>query len=268
MSNENNDAVMDALSGGASHGVDQTDWKAKYEEAQRELNSARVDQGRVKKLSEENQRLKHQLEERTTRRPSDYLDDEERQAIDEDQRGIIDKMVDGRVSDAVKASREDLEALKASIERQNAERDAREAATRKRELELRFEREFPGLGAQLGPGGDKHDAWMNYRRFVGASIDLALANSDFDALAWHVRKFFTDELGLPPPSGGEAPAAPEPGSIVGGKPVTVKPGKTYTWDEIDALYDKIEELRARGDKEGMKRLSDEVERAQKEGRVK
>jgi hypothetical protein len=50
--------------------------------------------------------------------------------------------------------------------------------------------------------------------------------------------------------------------------VAVKPGKVYTWDEIDKLYDEIEVLRSRGDREGMKRLSDEVEKAQREGRVK
>jgi hypothetical protein len=50
--------------------------------------------------------------------------------------------------------------------------------------------------------------------------------------------------------------------------VAVTPGKTYTWDEIDKLYDEIEILRARGDREGMKRLSDEIEKAQREGRVK
>jgi hypothetical protein len=264
---EEKKTITDALSGGAAQ-ADTTDWKAKFEEAQHALESAKVEQGRVKKLAEENAKLQKQLAERTTRRPSDYLTDEERKGIDDDQRGIIDKMVDGRVSDAVAASREEIAALKAQLAQQNAERDERDNARRKRELDERFEREFPGLAAQIGPGGDKQSAWANYRRFNGASIDAALASFDFDALAWHVNKFFTDELGIAPPSGGKAPAAPDPGNIGGGKPVTVKPGKTYTWDEIDALYDQIEELRARGDREGMKRLAEEVELAQREGRVK
>lgn len=255
--------ITDALSGGTPNG-DTTDWKAKYEEAQHALESAKVEQGRVKKLAEENAKLQKQLAERTTRRPSDYLTDEERNEIDEGQRGIIDKMVDGRVSDAVASSREEIERLKAKI----AEREERDGARRKRELDERFEREFPGLAAQIGPGGDKAAAWASYRRFNGPSIDAALAAFDFDALAWHVKKFYTDELGIAPPSGGTAPAAPEPGNIGGGKPVAVTPGKTYTWDEIDKLYDEIEVLRARGDREGMRRLSDEIEKAQREGRVK
>ena len=55
--NEETKKAMDALAGagagGGDAGGDATDWKAKYEEAQRELNSARVEQGRVKKLDEE-----------------------------------------------------------------------------------------------------------------------------------------------------------------------------------------------------------------------
>jgi len=255
--------ITDALSGGTPNG-DTTDWKAKYEEAQHALESAKVEQGRVKKLAEENAKLQKQLAERTTRKPSDYLSDEERQGIDEEQRGIIDKMVNGRVSDAVASSREEIERLKAKI----AERDERDGARRKRELDERFEREFPGLAAQIGPGGDKFAAWTNYRRYHGPSIDAALAAYDFDILAYHVKNFFKSELGIEPPSGGTAPAAPEPGNIGGGKPVAVAPGKTYTWDEIDKLYDEIEILRARGDREGMKRLSDEIEKAQREGRVK
>lgn len=265
--NEETNTITDALSGGTPQ-ADTTDWKAKYEEAQHALESAKVDQGRVKKLAEENAKLQKQLAERNARRPSDYLSDEERKEIDDAQRGIIDKMVDGRVSDAVAASREEIEALKAQIARQNADREQRDNARRKAELDERFEREFPGLAAQLGPGGDKAAAWARYRRYNGASVDAALASFDFDTLAWHVRKFYSDELGVTPPSGGTAPAAPDPGNIGGGNPVAAKPGKTYTWDEIDSLYDRIEELRAKGDKDGMKRLSDEIEKAQREGRVK
>lgn len=260
---EDKKTITDALTGGTPNG-ETTDWKAKYEEARHALESAKVEQGRVKKLAEENAKLQKQLAERTTRKPSDYLSDEEREGIDAEQRGIIDKMVDGRVSDAVASSREEIEALKARI----AEREERDGARRKRELDERFEREFPGLAAQIGPGGDKFAAWTNYRRYHGPSIDAALAAYDFDILAYHVRNFFKSELGIEPPSGGTAPAAPEPGNIGGGKPVAVTPGKTYTWDEIDKLYDEIEILRARGDREGMKRLSDEIEKAQREGRVK
>ena len=74
-----------------------------------------------------------------------------------------------RVSDAVASSREEIERLKAKI----AEREERDGARRKRELDERFEREFPGLAAQIGPGGDKAAAWASYRRFNGPSIDAA-----------------------------------------------------------------------------------------------
>ena len=253
---------MDALSGGSSQSGDTTDWKAKYEEIQRELNSARVDQGRVRKLDEENKALQRQLEEERASRQSQNVID----VLPDDVKGDIpdeylkaQSVVAQKATERLLASRDaEIEALK----RQNAERDAREAALRKQRLDERFEGEFPGLAAQLGPGGDKHDAWINYRRYNGASIDAALAGFDFNSLAWHIRKFFTDELGIAPPSGGAGLAAPDPGSIGGGKPVVAAPGKTYTEAEIDALFDRKEAARDRGDWSEVKRLTDEINRAQ------
>ena len=266
---EEKKTAMDALGGVAPQdGGDTTDWKAKFEEAQHALESAKVEQGRVKTLDAKVKELERQLAERTVRRPSDYLSAEERETIDAEQRGAIDKMVEGRVADAIAASREEMEAMKATIARQNAERETRERELRKRELDERFEREFPGLVSQIGPGGDKHDAWNDYRRYNGPAIDSALAGFDFDALKWHIERFFTDTLGLPPPSGGKAPAAPEPGNIGGGKPVFQHAGKQYTDAEIDELFDKKEAARDRGDWSEVKRLTDEINRAQASGGAK
>lgn len=267
--NEEMEKAMNALSGNGAAGGnadgDATDWKAKYEEAQRQLQSAKVEQGRVKKLDEENKRLQKQLDERTSRRPSDYLSDEERKEIDDAQRGIIDKMVDGRVSDAMAANRDEIEALRAQI----AQRDQHEAAATRQQFAQRIEREFPGfLRDAVTEGGDKYAAWVKYQRFNAATISAAVNACDFDTLSWHIRNFYNTEVGIPPPSGGTGAAAPDPSPTGGGTSVAVKPGKVYTWDEIDKLYDEIEVLRSRGDREGMKRLSDEVEKAQREGRVK
>ena len=56
--NEEIEKAMNALSGGGTTGGDAggetTDWKAKYEEMERKFRSAQVEQGRVKKLDEEN----------------------------------------------------------------------------------------------------------------------------------------------------------------------------------------------------------------------
>lgn len=263
--------AMNALAGGEAAagkpaGGDTTDWKAKFEEAQRELNSARVEQGRVKKLDEENKALREKLAgaEALERAKKEVA------ALDETTRGSApDDYLVGAGVLAQKMAADAIAAKSAEFERRMAEREQRDAAASRQRFGQRIEQTFPGfLKSAVSDGGDKHAAWVQYQRYNAASINAAVKDCDFDTLSWHIRKFYTDEVGIPPPSGDSGAAAPDPSTIGGGTSVALKPGKVYTWDEIDALYDEIEKLRARGDKEGMKRLSDEVERAQKEGRVK
>ena len=266
--------AMDALAGGGAPtgnpaGGDTTDWKAKYEEAQKALASARVDQGRVKKLDEEKKALEAKIAELSASRRSEAaisaLPDDIREDMPEKfAQGtalVAQKMVD----EALASRDAELRELKAKM----AEGAERNAAIARQQFGNRIEQEFPGfLKSAVMDGGDKHPAWVQYQRYNAASINAAVDACDFDVLKYHIEKFFRDELGVEPPSGGTGAAAPDPSTTGGGTSVALKPGKTYTWDEIDKLYDEIEVLRARGDYKGMQQLSDEVERAQKEGRVK
>lgn len=273
--NEEMEKAMNALAGdGAAAGTqpgggDVTDWKAKYEEAQRMLNSARVEQGRVKKLDEENKALQRQLEdERASRRTQNVIDglpDEVKGDVPDDYLKAQAEIA-RRTADQALASRDaEMEALKAQL----AERDERDVAARRQQFAARIDREFPGFFRDaVSEVGDKHAAWVQYQRYNAPSIVAATRSFDFDSLSWHIQQFYQNMLGIAAPSGGTGAAAPDPSPTGGGTSVSMKPGKTYTWDEIDNLYDEIEVLRARGDKEGMKRLADEVEKAQKEGRVK
>ena len=268
--NEEMEKAMNALSGngaaGGDAGGDATDWKAKYEEVQRQLQSAKVEQGRVKKLDEENKALRSRLAGAEALKRAK----EEVANMGEDQRGEVpeDYLVGAGVL-AQKMAAEAIAEKSAEIDRRMAEREQREAAATRQNFAQRIEREFPGfLRDAVTEGGDKYAAWVKYQRFNAATITAAVNACDFDTLSWHIRKFYNDELGLSPPSGGTGAAAPDPSPTGGGTSVAVKPGKVYTWDEIDKLYDEIEVLRSRGDREGMKRLSDEVEKAQREGRVK
>lgn len=272
--NEETMKAMDALAGGGapagnSGGGDTTDWKAKYEEAQKALASAKVDQGRVKKLDEEKKALEAKIAELSASRRSEAalsaLPDDIREDMPENfAKGSA--LVAQRMVDEALASRDaELRELKAKM----AEGAERNAAIARQQFGNRIEQEFPGfLKSAVMDGGDKHPAWVQYQRYNAPSINAAVNACDFDTLAWHIRKFYSDELGIAPPSGGTGAAAPDPSATGGGTSVLVKPGKTYTWDEIDNLYDEIEVLRSKGDKDGMKRLSDEIEKAQREGRVK
>lgn len=271
--NEEMEKAMNALSGsgaaGGDAGGDVTDWKAKYEEAQRQLQSAKVEQGRVKKLDEEKKALEAKVAELSASRRSEAaisaLPDDIREDMPENfAKGSA--LVAQRMVDEALASRDaELRELKAQM----AVREQQGAAMARQNFAQKIGNEFPGFFRDaVLEGGDKHAAWQKYLRFNAASVTTAFNACDFDTLSWHIRNFYNTEVGIPPPSGGTGAAAPDPSPTGGGTSVAVKPGKVYTWDEIDKLYDEIEVLRSRGDREGMKRLSDEVEKAQREGRVK
>ena len=261
--NEEMEKAMNALSGGGATGGDAgsetTDWKAKYEEAQRQLNSARVDEGRVKKLSEKIKTLEGQLADATALKRAK----EEVANMGEDQRGEVpeDYLVGAGVL-AKKVAADAIAAQSAEFDRRMAEREQREAAAQRQSFAQRIEREFPGfLRDAVTEGGDKFAAWMKYQRFNAATITAAVNACDFDTLAWHIRSFYNSELGIPPPSGGTGAAAPDP-SPTGGNPVVRTQGKAYTEDEINSLFDKKEAARDRGDWAEVKRLTDEINRAQ------
>lgn len=273
--NEETKKAMDALAGagavdgGNAKGGEATDWKAKYEEAQKALASAKVEQGRVKKLDEELKALQRQLEdERSARRTQTVID-----GLPEEVRGDVPEdylkaqaEIARRTADQALASRDaEMEALKARL----AERDQRESAASQQRFTERLEREFPGfLSGAVSEGGDKHAAWVDYQRYNAASIAEAARTFDFDALAWHIRAFYTTALGIDPPSGGMGIATPDPSGIGGGVPVVTKPGKVYTEQELSSLYDEVEKARDRGDYAEVKRIGAEIDRAMREGRVK
>ncbi len=265
--------AMDALAGEGSPtgnaGGDTTDWKAKYEEMERKFASAQVEQGRVKKLDEEKKALEAKIAELSASgRAQEALS-----ALPEDIRNDMPESVAKGTSliaqKTVEAAMAARDAELAQLKAQMAERDQRNAAVTRQQFGARIEQEFPGfLANAVSEAGKYHAAWVDYQRPNAASINVAVRTGDFDVLSWHIQQFFATKLGIAAPSGGTGAAAPDPSATGGGMSVALTPGKVYTWDEIDKLYDEIEVLRARGDKEGMKRLSDEVERAQKEGRVK
>ena len=261
--NEEMEKAMNALSGGGATGGDAgseaTDWKAKCEELQNKLNAVWADNGRIKKLAEENARLQKQLAgAEALKRAKDEVAN-----MDEEQKGgTPDDYLVGAGVLAQKVAADAIAAQSAEFDRRMAEREQREAAAQRQGFAQRIEREFPGfLRDAVTEGGDKFAAWMKYQRFNAATITAAVNACDFDTLAWHIRAFYNSELGIPPPSGGTGAAAPDP-SPTGGSPVMRTQGKAYTEDEIDGLFDKKEAARDRGDWAEVKRLTDEINRAQ------
>ena len=275
--NEEMQKAMDALAGGTAAGApggDTTDWKAKYEESQRELASARVEQGRVKKLNEEKSELERQLAEARSARgvqsAIDALPDNLKTDTPEDYQKVAAIMAQRAVDEAVQKAEARRKAELDTVMSQMAERERREADAKRADFGSRIEREFPGfLKSAVMEGGDKHSAWVQYQRFNAASINTAVQNCDFETLAYHVRTFYRNELGVEPPSGGTGAAAPDPSSTGGGNAVRHDGGKKiYTAQEYQALEKQAMQARRRGDFETYGKLNDELNTILAESRVK
>jgi hypothetical protein len=266
--NEEITKAMDALAGrgalAATTGGDTTDWKAKYEEAQRELASAKVEQGRVKKLDEQVKALQAENAKLSSSRGVQSVID-----------GLPPEMKEGFTEDslraqaliaqrAVEAANAERDAQIAQMRAEQAERDRRNAQAAEVAFGQMIEQRYPGfLRSAVAEGGDKHGAWVEFVEYYGPSINAAYNAQDFKRLSWFIEKFYTEKLELPPPSGGLGAAAPDPSATGGGTPTTrIHGDKTYTADEINALFDKKEAARDRGDWAEVKRLSDEINRAQ------
>lgn len=268
--NEEMEKAMNALAGGTgtagAPAGDAVDWKAKYEEMERKFQSAQVEQGRVKKLDEEKKALEAKLAELSSKRRSQEaissLPDNLREAIPDDYAEGTSLIAQRTVDAALAARDAELAAIKAQM----AEKERRAAKAANDSFGVRIEQAFPGfLKSAVLEGGDKHAAWVQYQRYNAGSINAAVAACDFDTLSYHIRKFYTDELGIVAPSGGTGAAAPDPSATGGGTPAARTAGKAYTEDELDALFDKKEAARDRGDWAEVKRLTDEINRAQAAG---
>ena len=271
--NEEMEKAMDALSGsgaaGGDAGGDVTDWKAKYEEAQRQLNSAKVEQGRVKKLDEEKKALEAKVAELSASRRSEAaisaLPDDIREDMPENfAKGsalVAQKMVD----EALASRDAELRELKAQM----AVREQQGAAIARQNFAQKIGNEFPGFFRDaVLEGGDKHAAWQKYLRFNAASVTTAFNACDFDTLSWHIRNFYNTEVGIPPPSGGTGAAAPDPSPTGGGQQVRTAAGKVYTAQEYAELEKKAMQLRRMGDYDGYRKLDAELNTILTEGRVK
>lgn len=262
------DALTGAISGGGSSAGEATDWKAKYEEAQRELNSARVEQGRVKKLDEEKKALENQLEELRAAR----LQDDAMSALPDDLRSDLPADYQKGASiiahNTVSAELKQRDAEIADLRRKMVEREQRDAAMRNADFARLIESRYPGFLVAISEGGDKCDAWKRYLRFNRNDVVAARNSGDIDAMIYHIDRFFTEELGVQPPSGASEAAAPDPSAISGGQPTAQRTGRQYTEAEIDDLFDKKEAARDRGDWAEVKRLTDEINRAQASGGAK
>lgn len=267
MSNEI-ESKMNAVLGTGSAATVETDWKARAEELERQLQKERVEGGRLKKTSDELEALRRENEELKAKRREEELissiPESERDAVPEEVLNVAAKMA--------KQAESRFDARLKSIEDARL-RDAEEAReTARRGIVQKVQSYCPRFLGDVSEGSDKYAAWCEYKRYNEASITGAFAAGDFDTLKYHIDSFYNSKLGIPVPTGDQdGTAAPDPRNNGGGYAGGGEPhasGKVYTQEEFLELYDKVEQARSRGDYAEMKRLNAEIEKAPAEGRVK
>lgn len=274
MSKENEQ--MNALMGGASGtpgGNGGEDWKAMYESLKAKYDADRPMLGRVRELSEKDRRISELEKEnerlRTAGAATDMvaqLTPEERGDLPEDYLGAAAKLASRATDAALKGVNEEMARMR--MEREE-ERAAGREAERARFIE-RINARFPKFLSSISEGGANVKAWSEFLAMNAGSVKMALENMDFGVLEYHIVRFYKEVLEVNPPKGGEGVAtAPDPTSQGGGRPSTTEGGeKIYTASEYDALDEKCEKLRRKGDFVEYRKLRDELESALSEGRVK
>lgn len=278
--NEETEKAVEALGGslgggdnteGSESGKSAIDYRAEYEKMQKQLQSERVESGRLKKANEENAALRKRLEELEAQKGTD----EAVAALPENLRDLPDDYKQGA---AVLA--------KHMVDKANAERDAKmremearfDAESKRRRIEAmgsfvsKIEAAYPGFLASIGENGDKKAAWQKYQKYNAATIKSALAEGDFDTLSHHIGQFY-GSIGVEVPSGSQdGSAAPDPRAMGGGvqTQISVGSGRTYSVDEYKRILDEAQ-TKFNNQQMSYKDYSaicGELTKAYREGRVK
>lgn len=255
MSNDTKEQLKDLIGNNQSADVD---WKARCEELEKQLNSTRVEEGRVKKLSEELKARDEELAKlRAIKEEENLLDSlspEERDEVPPEFLNATTKLIRGgmeRVRSQYDQRIKDYESQMATSRQEAAER----------ELLSKIDSTFPRFRQDIAPGGDKHEAWNVYRQYNNATIADALARSDFNTLSYHIKKFYTDHLGVSDPTEGLGAAASDPSNVSAASSGQYGEGNKLTAEELDALYERVEKARDDNDYAEVRRLTKIINQA-------
>ena len=249
-----------------------TDYKAEYEKLQKQIQTERVEAGRLKKANEENEALRKELAELKARQESNA----EVENLPEDLRGLPTDYMQGaaviakRMADKAMASHDSK--MKEMEERFTAE-EKRRRVEAMGSFVSKIESKFPGFLASIREGGDKKQAWNRYQRFNAPTIKAALAQGDFETISHHISQFYST-IEVEVPSGNQdGSAVPDPRSMGGGvesQRAALQPGKTYTAKEYQQILNDAQERFQRHTltyKE-YTAICEELTKAYREGRVK
>lgn len=261
---KDHDAIFGGGEGGGQPAGD-VDWKQRCEAAERELASARVEQGRVKKLDEEKKALEKQVAELRAARGKEsileHLSAEEKESVAPEVLGVL--------SGALQRQNEEWERRFRESESRRAADDEVSNKIAKEDFVRRVDSAFPGFMRSVCKGGQNEGKWKEYKSSIGRYVDQAYANLDFEGLSDFIRRFYREPNVVVPNASQGGSSAPDPNALNGGiGGVQTTTGKVYSVAEVSAIYDRIEQCRAAEDFKEANRLEAEIDKAIQEGRVK
>lgn len=259
-----NEKVIAALGEtGAGTEAKNDDLKSQLEKSQ---HTAEVWAGRTKKLAEENDALKKELQQlksgNAVKAATESLTEAD---LGDTPRDFVEKsglVAATLVEQAEGRQAEELKKLRAEI----AERDRASFLNAIGSSNRKF-------FSDVGPGGDKAAMWEQFKSSNRETFAAVMQTHDVARFNQLVGAFYR-EIGVPNPSGEQGGAAvPDPRSTVGGESGAETgarlDGKTFTQEEYLAALDKAEsDFRATGDVKAYRAATEALGKALNEGRVK
>lgn len=257
------------LGGSTTTSVDPRD--ARIAELESQLNATRVEQGRVRALSqdlskkdEEIRQLRAQLEAQS-RKFSDMVPEHLRQYVSEEVMQAAGTLAQGVVQ-------QEMQALRREQAEADERRKAEEANNRERALGEfigRIEARYPGFLDSVNPGGDKVAPWNKFLEVHRPSVVQAYGSMNFSAMSSLIDSFLS-AIGCPQ-LGGDANPQHSPRSISGGQAdgSGAPDGTTYTYAEFTRALDEAGAKFHNGQlpKDKYDAVVNQLRQARKEGRV-
>ena len=264
-------ATAAAPTGGFNLGGDGTGngGDAQIAELKHQLATAKVEQGRVRALADENKALKQQNAELQAQ--IDALRAERKDYMAELPQELRDQVDPA----AVKAFGTMLDKRAAESERRERERDearkAEEAYRADRLFETKIEGKFPGFMLKTSRGGELYAPWM---KFLGEHKSLVLTAynaHDLGALSTLINMFM-NEAGVQGRDGKPATIAPTPTPAASARDIISPDGskKVYTREEYAQAVEKAGREYREGtiSREDYVKIRAELSTALNEGRIR
>lgn len=256
--NKNATAAAGLPGVGNGHETD-VDWRKRAEETERELQKARVEQGRVKSLAQRNRELEEELAKVKSAGAHSALPEELREAVS-DETAQAAEHIARHVTDPVRQE---------FLERDSRTRDDI-AHIRQEMMDYKIDAAFPGFRQAVDAGGSLEAAWRKFLAVDGPSVAQAYGSGNMAAMSVLIVRFY-NEAGVPVPRGNPSAVA-EPQSMGGGNGggSGAPAGKVYTQAEFEAENARMTRDLARGviDRKEYQRLDAEMLAALQEGRVR